>query len=125
MEFVRLTAALIRQHSFDHDPKVVHTAEAPDDPEEFKLVLVCALDEDGDLVRGEWMGYLTFRDQVRPFVLHGKHVVFGSGPEGRWETNLPEVPVAPAAVFSLGDFHSRTVWTYEVASVFSYGHLHG
>lgn len=125
MEFVRLTAVLIRQHSFEHDPEVGHTAEAPGDPEDYKGVLVCALDDDRDLVRGEWMGYLTFGEQVRPFVLHGKQVVFGSGPQGRWECNLGDVTVQTGAVFSLGDFHSRTVWTYEIRSLFSYGHLHG
>lgn len=124
MEFVRITAILVRQHSLEPDAAALHSAQTPEHPEDYQAVLVCALDDDRELVRGEWMGYLTFGDQVRPFVMHGQRVVFGSGPQGRWESNLAEVPVAAGAVFSFGDHHSRTVWTYEVRSVFSYGHLH-
>ena len=92
--------------------------------EDWKVILLCNVDEQFYITDGEWFGYVKDCDHIYPFVLQKTSVLFYGGDEHSYETsNLDNRQIVVGnyfSVFSSPDESEHIESAYEIASVHNF-----
>jgi hypothetical protein len=79
----------------------VHTEKGVD-RQDYKVVLLCGLNEHRILVDGEWFGRLDNAGETYPFVLErGQRLFYGGEENSSERTNVGEKPLTEGSYFTI------------------------